>query len=46
MGKIENKKSVGMYGDMCKCAGHKTDTGKFGEPASVLHVPLSQSAKN
>jgi DNA polymerase V len=45
MSGIDNKKSTGKHGGMREGAGRKVGTGKFGEPTSVLRVPLSQSAK-
>jgi DNA polymerase V len=45
MSEIENKKSAAKHGGMRQGAGRKIGTGKFGEPTSVLRVPLSQSAK-
>jgi DNA polymerase V len=45
MNEIDNKKSSGKHGGTREGAGRKTGTGKFGEPTSVLRVPVSQSAK-
>lgn len=45
MNEIDNKKSSGKHGGTREGVGRKTGTGKFGEPTSVLRVPVSQSAK-
>lgn len=45
MNEIDNKKLSCKHGGTREGAGRKTGTGKFGEPTSVLRVPVSQSAK-
>jgi DNA polymerase V len=45
MSEIDNKKPSGKHGGIREGAGRKAGTGKFGEPTSVLRVPVSQSAK-
>ena len=45
MSEIDNKKPTCKHGGLREGAGRKIGTGKFGEPTSVLRVPLSQSAK-
>jgi DNA polymerase V len=45
MNEIDTIRPSGKHGGTREGAGRKTGTGKFGEPRSVLRVPVSQIAK-